>query len=265
MRAPTLVTLLSACLAAGSLGCEPGTYLPTGPDDPGETGDDGNPDDGDDGIPGDDDDGTPAPTPNYTITLDAISAAMVLGERKDFLVTVTSENAFAGPVALTTTALPVGWTATFDPATVTVPANGLITSKLTLAIATDATAAAAEWSVQGAGSAGNKTIAVDVEVKPELVIRIPAGALNNAAMSFGGSVKTRRFGTGTKVTWINGDNIDHRIHGNGTGGLNHQANNLVPGASYSVTMTAIGTFNYNCHIHGAMTGQLVIEEALVAP
>jgi plastocyanin len=104
-----------------------------------------------------------------------------------------------------------------------------------------------------------------VTVAPEVVIRIPPGALNLGEQAFGAAPTQVRFlAPGTKVTWRNDDMIQHRIHGPNADGFDHQgANNmLAPGGSYSVTITAARNFDYFCHTHPSMKGKL---EVLLPP
>jgi plastocyanin len=62
------------------------------------------------------------------------------------------------------------------------------------------------------------------------------------------------------------DSIQHRIHADGTGGLAHEPNNMAAapavgqvGGSYTQTLTATGTINFNCHIHAGMKGQIMVQ------
>jgi plastocyanin len=100
-----------------------------------------------------------------------------------------------------------------------------------------------------------------VNVKPELVIRIPAGSVDNPDNSFGpgGQLAVRYIAPGTKVTWLNTDNVPHRIHADDQNGFNHQEGEMSGnGGSYTVTVDAPGVYNYNCHIHSQMQGTLVV-------
>ena len=67
-------------------------------------------------------------------------------------------------------------------------------------------------------------------------------------------LKVRR---GTKVTWVNGDDVPHLI-------VNVQQRFkaspvLDTGQRYATTLTAPGTYDYFCSIHPKMTGKIVVE------
>lgn len=238
-----------------------GAYEPTGPQEgPGSGEPMGSGGGGD--TPAPEDPAPPAPTPSYTVAVDPAVGEMVLGETKSFAVTVTGENGFSGAVTLAVSGLPSSWNVQFSPAaTVDVPRDGVANATMVVSIPTDAEAAAASASLVADASAGQRTAPIELLVKPELVVRIPPNALDNPSMSFGGSLRVRYFAPGTKITWVNDDTINHRIHGNGAGGLEHQAENLQPGGSYSVILTAPGVYEYGCHIHPQMTGQLVVTDS----
>jgi len=61
---------------------------------------------------------------------------------------------------------------------------------------------------------------------------------------------------GTKVTWINHDDIPHSI-ASGTQGLRSKA--LDTDQSFSFTFTTPGAFKYFCGLHPHMTGSIVVE------
>jgi plastocyanin len=202
------------------------------------------------------------PPPSYTMAIDPPAAELVLGETTTFTITITPEHGFTGPVTLAATGAMASWQATFDSPSVNVTDANPVTATLTLAIPTDGEAGDAMLAVSGDASAGQKTTAPSaVTVKPELVIHIPANALNNPDNAFGagGQIKTRFIAPGTKVTWVNDDAVAHRIHGDGVNGLDHEPNNMGPGSSYSVTLQAPGIYNYYCHIHPQMVGTLVVQ------
>jgi plastocyanin len=61
--------------------------------------------------------------------------------------------------------------------------------------------------------------------------------------------------TGTTVTWVNNDSITHTTTSNG-GTWN---GNLAPGASFSFTFAAPGTYPYHCTIHPNMIGTITVQ------
>jgi len=252
MLVPAAALLLSACFGGTFVG-EPGGD---------GTGDDSTGDDvaGDDGLPGPTPDA--APPADYAVALSPLSSELVLGETRTFTLTTTGENGFAGDVALSASGLPASWQVTIEPATVTMLAGTPGTATVTVLVPTDAEATTAMLAVTAQAAPGERLAApADVTVKPELLIRIPQGSVDNPDNSFGpagGTIAVRFVNPGTKVTWTNDDTVAHRIHADDVNGFNHQPNNLAPGASYSSTIEAPGTYDYNCHLHPQMRGRLVV-------
>src|SRR5437899_188677 len=63
------------------------------------------------------------------------------------------------------------------------------------------------------------------------------------------------------VTWINNDNVTHTVtSGNPQQGADGKFDSglLKPGKEFSYTFTQIGTFNYYCQVHPAMTGTIIV-------
>jgi plastocyanin len=207
-------------------------------------------------------DAAPLPQPSFAATLAPLSAELALGESTTFTVTLTSENGFAGAVTLTATGLPETWSVTFEPsATADVPAGGSVDVTLRLQIPTDAISGAGTIGVTADATVGQElTEAAAVTVVPELRVHIPANALNNPSEAFGGSLTVRYVTPGTTITWINDDAIAHRIHADGINGFVHQDNDMGPGGTYSVVVLAPGIYDYSCHLHGSMTGQIVVAD-----
>lgn len=258
------VVILGGCVSSfeptgepGPGGGDPGGGDPPGEGDPGGGGEDPG------GDPGGEDPGTPPPPAEFDIAADTLTADLALGETKAFSISVTSVNAFAGPVTVSALDLPASWTVTFSPsADVTVPANGVGSVMAIVEIPTDAEATTANVRFSGTGTPGTHETPVAITVKPELTLHIPAGSVDNPDNAFGpgGRVAVRYVAPGTKVRWVNDDTVPHRIHAtDGGAGLDHQPNNMGTGGSYEVTMTQRGTFEYNCHIHAQMRGVLVVE------
>lgn len=59
---------------------------------------------------------------------------------------------------------------------------------------------------------------------------------------------------GEKVTFTNSDSVAHTVVGDG-----FDSGNIAPGASWSNTFDATGTFSYKCSIHPAMTGSITVQ------
>lgn len=63
---------------------------------------------------------------------------------------------------------------------------------------------------------------------------------------------------GDTVTWTNADSVVHTA--TSTSGA-FDSGDLAQGASYSLTFTAAGTYDYLCTPHPSMTGTIVVEAA----
>jgi plastocyanin len=259
--------LLAAVTAAG---CLSGSFTGEGSGNLGGGGGDDDAPPADNGNGGGDDTQPPASPPDagppadYALAVSPISAELVLGETRTFTVTITGANGFSGPVALAATGIPATWSAKFEPATVEVAAGTPGTATLTLSIPTDAEIATGMLDVAGSAAPGERHASkADIVVKPEIVIRIPQGSVDNPENSFGpnGQVRVRYVAPGTKITWVNDDAVNHRIHADGAGGIQHQQGEIPPGGSYTDTITGAGVIDYNCHIHGQMKGRLVVLDA----
>lgn len=61
---------------------------------------------------------------------------------------------------------------------------------------------------------------------------------------------------GTKVTWINSDNVPHTVTSDSGNLLNSRT--LSPGQSFSFTFTNPGSTSYHCAIHTMMKGNVVV-------
>jgi plastocyanin len=65
-----------------------------------------------------------------------------------------------------------------------------------------------------------------------------------------------RIATGTTVIWMNNDIIFHTTSANGG---SWDSGDVAPGATFSRTFTAAGTFPYHCAFHPNMVGTVVVE------
>jgi plastocyanin len=59
---------------------------------------------------------------------------------------------------------------------------------------------------------------------------------------------------GGSVTWTNNDNTSHTSTGS-----SWNSGAIAPGASYTMTFPAAGTFTYHCTIHPGMTGIVTVQ------
>jgi subtilase family serine protease len=105
-----------------------------------------------------------AGTPNFTIGASPTSVTVTQGGNGTSTITITSQNGFNSATTLTATGLPSGVTAAFSPNPVTPPANGSVTSVLTLTASATATTGAATVTVTGTSGTltHNTTIALTV-------------------------------------------------------------------------------------------------------
>ena len=60
---------------------------------------------------------------------------------------------------------------------------------------------------------------------------------------------------GGRVAWQNRDTVVHNTSSNN----NSWASDIAPGAEYTRTFTASGTFAYRCAIHPGMTGTITVQ------
>lgn len=73
-----------------------------------------------------------------------------------------------------------------------------------------------------------------------------------------------RISSGTTVTWINDDNLEHYVNTDSHPAHSHvltlNSKALKPGDNYSFTFTQTGSYPYHCSAHAAnMTGNIVVE------
>jgi plastocyanin len=95
---------------------------------------------------------------------------------------------------------------------------------------------------------------------PDMVgdISIVQGAEFQTTGAFDPNPKTVSLADGGDVRWVNGDGTSHQITSdNGA----FPASNLIrPGDTYSITLTAAGTYHYHCAIHPNMVGTITVAQ-----
>lgn len=104
----------------------------------------------------------------------------------------------------------------------------------------------------GTGGGGGTPLVADV--------KIVVGASTKGANAFSPNPYTVALSGGPSVSvkWGNGDQrTSHSIVANGAGPL-FSSPTLAPGATFTFTFTAAGTYEYHCGIHGSMTGSIVV-------
>lgn len=199
-----------------------------------------------------------------TIALGSQASTLRLNETQNVSVTITA-NGETGTATLTLAKAPAGVTATFTPATVTLGASPV---KVMMAVKaasdmTPATSVAAE--VQLLVGSTSSTTTYGLTITDELLLQIPNGVDITKAnpTAFGAASTPVKVKSGvTKITFVNGDGIEHRIHADGTDGLAHEPNNMAAsGGSYTQTLTSTvkGAVNFHCHIHPNMIGQIMVQ------
>jgi plastocyanin len=189
-----------------------------------------------------------------------------LNEARDLDVLVTPGNGFSGMVMFSAAGLPPGVTATFTPpgAMMATP----MSTTLTISVASDfmpqsnmpVTITATSGAISG-------QTALTLNVPAELLVVIPKNvnigtSTNPNRSAFGApSIPVYQVAPGTKVTFLNADSINHEVHSDGTLGIQHEGGPLqANGANtYTQTFNGTGTFDFNCHIHPSMKGQIVVK------
>lgn len=93
-------------------------------------------------------------------------------------------------------------------------------------------------------------------VMPLLVLPAKAEDMTIKIGNFVFSPQTLTVKAGTKVTWVNEDDIPHTVAST-TQGLRSKA--LDTDDTFSFTFTTPGTYKYFCGLHPHMTGSIVVE------
>ncbi|MGQ0507342.1 MAG: hypothetical protein ACT4TC_18710 [Myxococcaceae bacterium] len=218
---------------------------------------------------------SPAPAPTVppasgqlAVTVAEPAPVVRLNETREIAARVTPGAGFTGSITLTVEGLPAGITAKVTPDTATLTGAPLDV-RVALTVPSDfAVNPNVPLTLKATGGAATGSAAMALNIPAELLITIPSGvALGTAQapnqMAFGSpSIPVLlAAGAGTKVTFVNGDKINHQIHANGTAGLAHEPGPLqANGANaYSDTLTAKATVNFRCHIHANMIGQIIVK------
>ena len=69
------------------------------------------------------------------------------------------------------------------------------------------------------------------------------------------SVPNLTISAGSKVTWINDDNMVHTATANDA---SFNSGDMNPGTSFSFTFNTVGTYNYHCTHHTGMTAVVTV-------
>jgi len=103
-------------------------------------------------------------TPNFTISASPASLTVKPSGTGTSTITITSQNSFSSPTTLSASGLPSGVTATFSANPVTPPANGTVTSILTLTASDGATLGTSTVTVTGASGSLNHSTTIALTV-----------------------------------------------------------------------------------------------------
>jgi len=89
-----------------------------------------------------------------------------------------------------------------------------------------------------------------------------AGNVQNAVtiVNFAFTPPTVTVPVGTTVTWTNQAPNDHTVTADN--GVTFDSGHIAPGATFSFTFTAAGTFPYHCAIHTSMTAKVIVTAAI---
>ena len=107
---------------------------------------------------------TQASKPDFTIGASPSSLTIVQGASGASTITITSQNGFNSATTLSTSALPSGVTASFSPNPVTPPANGSVTSTLTLSASSTAAVGTTTVTVTGTSGTLSHSTAISLTV-----------------------------------------------------------------------------------------------------
>jgi len=142
-----------------------------------------------------------AASPNFTIAASPTSVTITQGASGTSTITITSQNSFSSATTLSASGLPSGVTAAFSTNPVTPPANGSVTSTLTLTAS--ATAATGAATVTITGTSGSLTHSTTIALTVNSSSQTPNFTLSLSPSSFtiddGGSKSTT-----LTVTSVNG-------------------------------------------------------------
>lgn len=185
---------------------------------------------------------------DFSLAMTPPAIDTTLGTTTHYTLTLQSDN-FAGPVTLTATGVPTGATATFAPASVTLPLDGQVTVDLAIVTTSEFAAGTSTIAVEAVAAPGTHSASGSYVVANEYIYTI--GAVGTGAHGF---PSTMRLPLGAKLTIKNGDTIGHRIHSDGGAGFPHQDATMPAGASYSVTPGDVGGYTFYCHDHGVGVG-----------
>jgi hypothetical protein len=174
-------------------------------------------------------------TPDFTVGAAPSSLTITQGSNGTSTITITSLNGFNAATTLSASGLPSGVTAAFSTNPVTPPANGTVTSILTLTASASATTGTATVTISGTSGStahtANIALTVNAAASPNFTIASPA------------SVAVTQGGTGTSTVTITSQNSFNSATTLSTTGLptgvtaGFSTNPVTPPANGSATST----------------------------
>ena len=138
-------------------------------------------------------------TPDFSVGASPSSVTVNQGSNATSTITVTSLNGFNSSTTLSASGLPSGVTATFSPNPVTPPANGNVTSTLTLTASSTATTGTATVTITGTSGATTHTTTISLTVNPAAQPNFTIGASPS-------SVAVTQGGNGTSTITVTSQN-----------------------------------------------------------
>ena len=99
---------------------------------------------------------------------------------------------------------------------------------------------------------------MNMPAKPPIAPRkMQAAAPNQVVIeNFSFAPATLTVKAGTKVTWINRDDVPHTVNENDK---RFKSSTMDTDDQFSYTFSSPGTFNYFCALHPKMTGQIIVK------
>jgi plastocyanin len=112
----------------------------------------------------------------------------------------------------------------------------------------------------GAGACGKSSTATTPTPTPQpsgSTVSIVAGAQTKGANAY--SPNPISITKGGTVTWTNNDTTSHTSTSDAGSAMAWSSGSIAPGASFSQTFNASGTFTYHCTFHSGMVGAVTVQ------
>ena len=194
---------------------------------------------------------------DYTLVLSPLSQEMTLGTSVEFALDITSQK-YEGTVALAANNVPASWAVSFSPSnTVTLSKDNTAQVTMIVDVSTVAEATTSTIQVEATSDVGTKNVVADVTVENLLIVPLEDGTGNGTHDFSDISIPL-----GATVLFINYDAMVHGIHaGAADVGFPHgdpldpAPSPGLPGETYTVDITEVGTYGFYCHEHGRRSGE----------